>query len=69
MATLIYSHFGNPRRSNPHARYSLLNKKARKITARAFLPSFYIVLGNYMYSNARECKSSGRGAWRLAAAH
>ena len=41
MANLNYSNFGNPRRSHPRARFSLLNKKARKSTARAFLPSFY----------------------------
>ena len=52
MATLNYSHFGNPRRS-PLARYSLLNKKSTK--KRAFLP--FIVRN---YSNARDCKSSGQ---------
>ena len=62
MATLNYRHFGNPGRRYPRARYSIVNKKARELS---FLPS--IVLRNY--SNARECKSSGRGARRLAAAH
>ena len=62
MATLIYSHFGNPSRSYHRAHYSIVNKKARELS---FLPS--IVLQNY--SDARECKSSGRGALRLAAAH
>ena len=62
MATLTYSHFGNPGRSYPRARYTIVKKS----TMRAFLP-YSILVRNY--SNARECKSSGRGAWRLAAAY
>ena len=37
MATLTYSHFGNPGRSYPRARYTIVKKS----TMRAFLPSFY----------------------------
>ena len=65
MATLNYRHFGNPGRRYPRARYSIVNKKDRKKHFLSFLPS--LVLRNY--SNARECKSSGGGARRLAAAH
>ena len=62
MATLTYSHFGNPTRSYYRARSTVVNKKARKWL---FLPS---VVHKYT-SNARECQSSGRGARRLEAAH
>ena len=65
MATLNYRHFGNPGRRYTRARYSIVNKKDRK--KHESVPSFCIVLRNY--SNAREYKSSGRGARRLAAAY
>ena len=38
MATLTYSHFGNPGRSYPRERYIIVRKKSMM---RAFLPSFY----------------------------
>ena len=63
MATLIYGHFGNPSRSFHRAHYAINNEQ--KSMTRAFLCNFI----ERIYSNARECKSSGHGARRLAVAH
>ena len=60
MATLTYSHFGNPSRSHPCAHYTIVHKKAL-----VMLSFFYIIVRNH--ASARECKLSGRGARRLAA--
>ena len=60
MVTLTYRHFGNPGRSHHRARYAIVHKKSM---TRAFL----LFLVRKFTSNARDCKSSGRGARRLAA--
>ena len=63
MATLNYKIFASP---GAKARSILLYSTQESMT-RAFFPSFYSA--KLLYSNARECKSSGRGARWLAAAH
>ena len=60
MATLNHRHFGTPGRRYPRARYSIVNKKASREL------SFFFIVHKFT-SDARECKSSGRGARRLAA--
>ena len=62
MATLNYRHFGNPGRRYPRAHYTIVNKEGND---EGFFP--FSIGRNY--SNARECKSSSRGARRLVAAH